>query len=317
MLNRRYLRIKVFQTLYAYWQSDEASPARLEKEMIAGIERTYDLFLALLLAFGELRHVVQLRMEERRKKHLPTQEDLAPNMRLVEEPLLRAIADSDRLTTEAARRRVSWVGHQEIFGQMMRAVMADERYIVYMAGEEPTFKQRQAFVSHLFTEHIANNETLQDVFEGRSIHWMEELDLAATMVKRIIEGMREGGSRTTIDWSELERAPDEEYAFARTLLQRTIAQGPEHEEAIAARASNWDSDRIAMSDMILMKMALTEARVFEEIPVKVTLNEYIEIAKAYSTPKSKGFINGVLDKLFMELKADGRIRKVGRGLLES
>ena len=146
---------------------------------------------------------------------------------------------------------------------------------------------------------------------------MEDLDLAAGSVKRTLEQIREDDGLKDLGLSELDREPAEEYAFATQLFRKCIEHSAEHEEAIAAKASNWESDRIAFSDMILMKMALTEARHFDQIPVKVTLNEYIEIAKAYSTPKSKNFINGVLDKLFIEMKKDGRIRKVGRGLLES
>ncbi|MBK7483038.1 MAG: transcription antitermination protein NusB [Flavobacteriales bacterium] len=113
------------------------------------------------------------------------------------------------------------------------------------------------------------------------------------------------------------RDPREESRLRFKLFRKTIELGEEHEKAIAAKSSNWESDRIALSDMILMKMALTEVLIFDPVPVKVTMNEYIEVAKAYSTPKSKNFINGVLDKIFIEMRADGRIQKVGRGLLES
>ena len=145
---------------------------------------------------------------------------------------------------------------------------------------------------------------------------IEDLDLAATLVKRNLEQVRESDLKD-LPMPELRREPKEETEFVTTLFRKAIQFDEEHEKAISAKASNWESDRIALSDMILMKMALTEVRVFDQIPVKVTLNEYIEIAKAYSTPKSKNFINGVLDKLFIEMKADGRIHKVGRGLLES
>jgi N utilization substance protein B len=168
----------------------------------------------------------------------------------------------------------------------------------------------------LFIEHIANYGSLHDHYEAKSIYWLEDLDLAATLVKRALEQMSENGERDSF-LADLTRDPKEEQEFVTTLLRRCIEFSDEHEKAIAEKASNWEADRIAYSDMILMKMALTEVRVFDQIPVKVTMNEYIEIAKAYSTPKSKGFINGVLDKLFIEMKADGRIRKVGRGLLES
>lgn len=315
MLNRRYLRIKVYHALYAYWQSDDVSVTRVEKEMVGSIERMTGLYLSLLQVFAQLRHVALLRIEDKRKKHLPTEEDLEPNLRFVEHPILKAIAESERLLTESDKRRVSWVGHSELFVKMLREVQADEAYQAFMNDKEASFKKDLGFFITLFTRHIANNEDIQDLFEARSIHWMEDLDLASSMVKRTLELIREDA--ITLSLEDLGRDSEEDITFAQKLYRKSIEYGVEHEAAIAERASNWESDRIALSDMILMKMALAEARYFEQIPVKVTLNEYIEIAKAYSTPKSKNFINGVLDKLFAEMRVDERIRKVGRGLLES
>lgn len=316
MLNRRFLRIKVYHALYAFWQGDDASAARIEKELFNAIDRTFDLYLGLLLTFAEIRHVAELRLEDRARKHMPTESDLNPDRRFVDMPLLVRLATSERLMTECSARRVSWVGEKELFTKIHREVINSEAYLAYMAEERPSFKKDQAFLIQLFDRHIANNEMLQDIFEGRSIHWMEELDIAATMVKRMMETMRETDTGD-LTLTELERGSVEEREFVTTLFRKSIAQGEEHETAIAEKASNWESDRIALSDMILMKMALSEARVFDQIPVKVTLNEYIEVAKAYSTPKSKNFINGVLDNLFAEMRTDGRIRKVGRGLLET
>lgn len=316
MLNRRYLRIKAFQSLYAYWQSDSASAARIEKELFTGIERTYDLYLSLLLVFGELRHVAELIFEERKKKRLPTAEDLEPNRRFVDNPLVRSIAESERLRIECEKRRVSWVGHHDLFTAMYRDMEVNEQFVAYMKEAPLGFKRDQAFVIQIFSDLIANSEALQEVFETRSIAWMEDLDLAASLVKRTLEQMRASGTPELL-MSELVHDPKEDHDFVSALFRKTIELSDEHERAIAERSSNWESDRIALSDMILMKMALTEVRIFDQIPVKVTMNEYIEIAKAYSTPKSKNFINGVLDKIFIEMRGDGRIRKVGRGLLES
>lgn len=316
MLSRRYLRIKVFHALYAYWQSDEASAARIEKELVTSIERTYDLYLSLLLVFGELRHVAELRMEERRNKRLPTPEDLAPDRRFVDDPVMRSVADNERLRTECEARKVSWVGHHELFAKLFREIEAGEAYKAFMADTAPSFKKSQAFFIQMFTAHVVNNEAVQDVFEGRSIHWMEDLDLAAGLVKRLLEQLQDG-DRPAPDPGEFTRDQQEEREFVGTLYRKCIQWSAEHEAAIAAKASNWETDRINLSDMVLMQMAVTEARAFDQIPVKVTLNEYIEIAKAYSTPNSKNFINGVLDKLFAEMRGDGRIRKVGRGLLET
>ena len=316
MLNRRYLRIKVYQALYAYGQGDHPSTAALEKELIQGIGRVQDLYLQLLLVFGELRHAAELRMEERKKKRLPTPDDLNPSRRFMDNPLVKAIAQSERLRAECEKRRLSWVGSMEVFTAMLRQLEESEEYKAYMAEAAPSFAKDRAFAVQLFSERIANSESLQDVFEGRSIYWLEDLDLAAGMLKRALEQWREGQDADQV-LEALTLDPVEERSFVSELFRNSIALDAEHEALIAAKASNWDAERIATSDMILMKMALTEARVFDQIPVKVTLNEYIEIAKAYSTPKSKNFINGILDKLFAEMKADGSIHKVGRGLLES
>lgn len=316
MINRRYLRIKVYHALYAIWQSDDASAARIEKEMLGSVERTSDTFLALVQVIGELRHQALLRMEDRLRKKLPTEADLNPSKRFVDHPLVKAIAESERLRIESDKRKVSWVGHAELFQRLLREIEADPAYQAFLSDRESTFKRDQNYLVRLFTEHIANHESLQDVFESRSIHWMEDLDLAATMAKRAIETMRDEHP-VTLNLDDLERDLQEDRSFATMLFRKSIELGAEHEAAIAEKASNWETDRIAFTDMILMKMALAELRYFEQIPVKVTLNEYIEIAKAYSTPKSKNFINGVLDKLVIEMRADERIRKVGRGLLES
>lgn len=316
MLNRRYLRIKVFQSLYAYWQSDHASAARIEKELFNGIERTYDLYLSLLLVFGEIRHNAELIFEERKKKRLPTPEDLDPNRRFVDNPLLRTIAESERLRIECEKRKISWVGNKELFSAMYRELESHELVVAYQQETPKGFRRDQGFMVQLFTEVIANHEPLQEVYESRSITWLEDLDLAASLVKRTLEQMREGDG-ADLAMTELVRDPQEDNDFVSQLFRKCVEQGEEHEAAIAEKSSNWESDRIALSDMILMKMALTEVRIFDQIPVKVTMNEYIEIAKAYSTPKSKNFINGVLDKLFIEMRTDGRIHKVGRGLLES
>ncbi|WKZ67027.1 MAG: transcription antitermination protein NusB [Flavobacteriales bacterium] len=316
MLNRRYLRIKVYQALYAYWQGDPATTSRLEKELYQGIDRVHDLYLSLMLVLGELRHVAELRMEERRKKRLPTPEDLNPNRRFVENALITGVAESEALRAECEKRRISWVGHHELFMALFKAIEESEAYKAYMAEPATSFTKDRAFVVELFSEQVANSESLQDVYEARSIYWLEDLDLAAGLVKRVLEQWRQdGGGPQAL--SAITQDPAEERGFVNDLFRASIAFSDEHEALIAAKASNWEADRIAYTDMILMKMALAEVRTFDQIPVKVTLNEYIEIAKAYSTPKSKNFINGVLDKLFVELRADGRIRKVGRGLLES
>lgn len=315
MLSRRYLRIKVYQALYAFWQSDGGSAAKIEKELFLSIERTYDLYVQLMLLFGELRRIAENRIADRKLKRLPTPEDLNPNRRFVDNPVLVLLSESKRLLIESEKRRLGWMGEGEMLNKLYKQFEESPDYKQYMADPTTSFGRDQALVLKLFLDHISDFEPLHDHCEARSIYWLEDLDLACSLVKRSIETLKAGDTELAL--TDLTREPVEEREFVSTLYRKTIELGPEHEKEIGEKAANWETDRIALSDMILMKMALAEAKSFDQIPVKVTMNEYIEIAKAYSTPKSKNFINGILDKLFIEGRESGSIRKVGRGLLEN
>ncbi len=315
MLNRRFLRIKVYQALYAHAQSAGGSAAKNEKELLTGVERTYDLFIHLLLLFGEMRHLAEARIVDRKAKRMPTADDLAPSRRFVDNPVMVKLSESKQLLAESEKRKTGWMGERDLLSRMFKQISGSPEYQAYLAAKVTTPAMDRAFIMDLFVEYMAQFEGLHEHVENKSIHWLEDLDLACTMVKRTIEHI----NLEDADLSLVEPGTEavEEREFITTLYRETIAHQEQDERMIAARASNWEADRIALSDMLLMRMALTEARSFDLIPVKVTMNEYIEIAKAYSTPKSKNFINGILDKLFAELKGNGTIRKVGRGLLES
>lgn len=315
MLNRRFLRTKVFQALYALEQGAGGGAAKNEKELLLGVERTYDLYVHVLQLFGEMRRLAENRIEDRKAKRMPSKEDLAPSRRFVDNPFLVKLSESRQLLEESDRRKVGWMGEKDLLTQLYKRIEASNEYVAYMAAPQTDTAADRAILVDLFTEHIAQYEGLHEHVEARSIHWLEDLDLACTMVKRTVETL--GPEPGDIGLADLNTDMAEEREFVTTLYRNTVAGKEKDEQLIAERAKNWEAERIALSDMLLMRMAVTEARTFDQIPVKVTLNEYIEIAKAYSTPKSKNFINGILDKLFAEMKADGSIHKVGRGLLES
>lgn len=315
MLNRRFLRIKVYQALYAHEQSAGGSAAKNEKELLLGVERTYDLFIHVLQLFGEMRRLAENRIEDRKAKRMPTGDDLEPSRRFVDNPFLVKVSEGKQLLDESERRKVGWMGEKDLLNQLYKRIQASDEYIAYMSASETTPAMDRTVLVDLFVEHIAQDEGLHEHVEAKSIHWLEDLDLACAMVKRTLENI--DLKEQDLPLEEVGKDTVEEREFITTLYRDTIAAQAKDEELIAERAKNWEADRIALSDMLLMRMALTEARSFDLIPVKVTMNEYIEIAKAYSTPKSKNFINGILDKLFAEMKEDGTIRKVGRGLLEN
>jgi N utilization substance protein B len=313
MLNRRHLRIKAFQALYAHAQSAGGQPAKTEKELFLGITRTWDLYLQLLLLFGEVHRMAEERMAERRNKHMPTAEDLAPNRAFVDLPALLLLSESPRLLAESEKRKLGWMGQRDLRVQLYKLAEGSPEYKAWMAKPDPA--TGPALLRTLFVEHFAQHEGLHEFFEQKSIHWLEDLDLAATLVVRTLESIRPGDKE--LDLSGLDQDAKEEQEFVAGLYRQTVEHQEADEKAIAKRAANWDAERITLVDMLLMRMAINEARSFDLIPVKVTLNEYLEIAKSYSTPNSTGFINGLLDKIFSDMKQDGTIRKVGRGLLES
>jgi N utilization substance protein B len=198
-----------------------------------------------------------------------------------------------------------------MFRKIYTQIRESEVYDSYMNNDVSGFEEDKAFAIALFKSEIANSEILYSHFEDSNIHWIDDIDLACAMVVKTIKSFEEGQDASILP---LYKDKDDELTFVRELLRKSIVLDKENETLIDELTANWELDRIAKMDVILMKMAITELQIFNNIPTKVTLNEYIEISKFYSTPKSNGFINGVLDKAISRLEKDGKINKVGRGL---
>ncbi len=315
MLNRRHLRIKIFHALYAYFQRSKDSMEKGEKELFFSIGKMREMYIHLMLLFVELAHYARLRNEENKKKRLPTDEDLNPNTRFVNNRLIAVLEQNAALRSAAEKEKITWADQGELIKKIYLMLTETEEFQTYMKSDSDSFDADKQAVVTLFKRHAINFEPLQNYFDDKSIFWTDDLDLSSSMAIKTFKMMNEtGGENQAI--LNLYKDPADEIEFVRTLYRKTILQSEENEELIKTKAENWDMERIAMVDMILMKMAVTEAREFSQIPIKVTLNEYIEIAKFYSTPKSNTFINGILDKLFAELKSEGKIVKIGRGLIE-
>ena len=316
MLNRRHLRVKVLQALYAYYQSEETDYAKTQKGLLDAIERMYDLYIYLFLTFSELRRIAENRIEESKKKIRPTEQDLHPNRKFVDNRIFELIESNRQLRLLSETRKVNWTGdeNQEMFRKMFLSIKDDETYITYMNDEKDSFENDRQFIIDLFKTDIANSPLLYHFFEEKSIHWMDDIDLACSMVLKTIKSIEEGNEMELLP---LYKKDDDEEEFITTLLRKTISMDKENEQLIDELTKNWELDRIAKMDIILMKMAITELQVCKSIPTKVTLNEYIEISKFYSTPKSNGFINGILDKAIELLSNQKKIVKIGRGLLNN
>ena len=316
MLNRRHLRIKVLQALYAYFQSDEENYRRTENEMMNAIDRIYDLYLYLLLSFSELKEIEARRLEElKTAKIRPTETDLNPNLKFVENTVFTLLESNYALRRAAEDNKVNWIGdeHQEMFRKILSQIRENETYFAYMGNGESSFQDDLEFATALFKNDIANSPLIYNFFEEKSIHWMDDIDLACSMVLKTLKAFSEEGPNEILP---LFKDPQDEKEFVRILLRKTIDNDKENLLLIDDLTKNWDLDRIAKMDIILMKMAITELQEFNNIPKKVTLNEYIEISKFYSTPKSNGFINGILDKAIDRLEKENKISKIGRGLMD-
>ncbi len=313
MLNRRHLRIKVLQALYAFFQSENEDYGKVQKELMTSVERIYDLYLCLLLSFSELKAIGEHRIDENKKKIRPSEEELNPNLKFVSSAITSILENNVELREECEKRKVNWVGdeHQEMWRKIYLQIRESEVYFSHMNNEIVGFEEDKAFAIDLFKSDIANSEILYSYLEEKDIHWIDDIDLACSMVVKTLKTFEPNGKNAILP---LYKDKEDEVSFINDLLKKTVSMDTENEQIIDDYTKNWELDRIAKMDVILMKMAITELQIFNNIPTKVTLNEYIEISKFYSTPKSNAFINGVLDKVIDKLQSDGKINKVGRGL---
>ena len=314
MLNRRHLRIKVLQLLYAYFQSEEDNFPKAEKELMLTIERMYDMYLYLLLSLSELKRAAENKVADKKKKIRPSEDDLHPNLKFVDNQLIQIIENSTSLNALCEKRKVNWMGveNQELFRKMFQHTLENETYFDFLHNNLNGFEEDRAFALSIFKEDIANSELLYSFFEEKSINWLDDLDLCCSMVIKSLKGIKIDEEFIPMP---LFKENDDEKEFVIELFRKTILNNEENEKLIAELADNWELDRIAKMDMFLLKMGLTELQIFPSIPTKVTLNEYIEISKFYSTPKSNLFINGILDKAIGKLTLAKKIVKTGRGLI--
>lgn len=313
MLNRRYLRIKVLQSLYSFFHDEKKDMVKQEKDLLKSIETIYDLYIYLILIFKEIRLSADRLMEERKRKRLPTAEDLNPNRKFVDGALLLKINSSLSLANEKTNRRLGWTSEEDsLIKSLYTKIIALPDYVAYMADEEKSFEKEKKLLITIYKKLISEDESLKQHLFETNIHWSSDFLLVNVCVAKTLEGCTEDKD---FELMPLYKADDDK-DFMIELFRKTILTDSENIALITEKIANWEPDRIATMDFILMKMALSEVMSFPGIPVKVTLNEYIEISKLYSSPKSNTFINGILDAIVKDLKKKGKFTKVGRGLIE-
>lgn len=312
MLTRRHLRIKTMQALYAYFKHENGDIAFYEKELFKSLDKIYDLYITLLALYTDIHHVAHLVMEESKNKRLPSQEDLNPSLKFIQHPILVSMSQSTELKREIVNRKISWQNDFDLVRKLFMEIRQNELYKNYMSTPSGNSGEDKSFLISLTTEYLSEHELLNHLFEDKNIHWTDDIFVAFSMVIRTFENFN--GQFHILS---LFKDPEDDKKFTSTLFRQTIIHDEEFEKLIDEKTKNWEVDRIADMDVLLMKMAMAEFVGISNVPVKVSLNEYIDISKEYSTPNSRTFINGVLDKIIADFKQQNKIQKAGRGLLEN
>ena len=312
MLTRRHIRVKVMQSLYAYSQSENDSLASEEKFLLKSMDEMYDLYLLLLDLFVEIKENAANYMEKAQHKHLPSEDEVDPNRRFVENQVVALLEENESLRNALEARKLrNWKNDDEYVEVLWKEIRESEIYSSYMVSRTGTFEEDKNFILDIFKKVIAPNEKLYDYLEDKKITWVDDLPLVNTAIVKMLQKAKAG--KQTALTRLFKSADDKEYAIE--LFRKTLLNDEKLSEEMEGKTPNWDKERIADLDRILIKMAICEFLKFPSIPVKVTINEYLEIAKEYSTPKSSIFINGILDKLSKEYQEGGKLNKMGRGLM--
>ncbi len=312
MLSRRVLRTKVVKAVYAHTQCEGLTPAASEKNLVLSIDRAYDLYFHLLALVPEIAEYAAERIRIGENKKLPTYDDLHPNRKFVENKVVVRLAEDENLLAELKSRKLSWKNHRDLIVALYNALIRQPFYQKYMLSEERSFREDAQLVSDIYMTMLEEFEPLENVLEEQSALWNDDLGFILTMVSRTILSMRE--THESIKLMPQFKS-EEDLDYAKSLLRYAIAGYDRISLLLDNSMSNWDIERIALMDQIILVTAIAEAENFPSIPIRVTMNEYIDIAKCYSTSSSGSFINGVLDKIVSSMVSDGKIIKTGKGLL--
>lgn len=315
MLNRRHLRIKAFQTVYAYQQAELKDRKTFEKVLLDSVLSVHHAYIQSLALLVELSEFEEMDVADRSSKHLPSDDDLNAKAVLSHNLFIQKLKNDQDYLSLVKKYKLSWTDESVLLRELFNKMKANETYREYAKLDERTVSQERECITHLFKSIFFVDPLLEQYFEEKYINWPVDKQSVDGMVLKTLRAFKEDASEKvdilpiTANWEE-----DEE--FVKNLFNKTILYADEYGQMIADKTQNWEVDRIALVDVILMKMAIAELLHFNSIPTKVSMNEYIDISKEFSTPKSKGFINGILDKILIELKEKGEIRKIGRGLME-
>ena len=316
MLNRRHIRVKVMQSIYAMHQNGSDSLEKEEKFLFQSIENIQDLYLVMLSALVEIRNSEEDFLDKSGKKHPATAEERNPNRKFINNTVLLQLSENNSLSIALADRKINnWKNNDDYILILRDAIKASKEYEAYMHNRENTYEEDREFISELFTEVIAPNDKLYEYLEDHKLTWVDDIPLVNTMISKQLKQIKPAvDGRDNFFVPKLYKDADDK-DFVRNLFRKTVLNESELSKEFIDKTPNWDTERIAEVDAIILKMAICEFLKFPSIPVKVTINEYLEIAKEYSTPKSSIFINGILDNLIKDYQNNNKLVKTGRGLM--
>lgn len=314
MLTRRHIRVKVMQCIYALIQSKDDSLEKQQKFLKISIDNMYVLYLLVLSLLVEIHRLAEKHVQHASKKYVATDDDKYPNPeKFVQNRLLVQLANNQLLQNELEKRKLNnWYLNEEYVKIIHKEIVASDIYKSYMTTGDSNYDLDRDIIVQLFREIIAPNEKIYEYFEDDKLTWVDDIPIVNTFLVKRLKKATSNSNESFFLPALLKDQQD--MTFANDLLTKTLLNDAKWEKEIEGKTPNWDNDRIAEIDSIILKMAICELLNFPSIPEKVTLNEYLEIAKEYSTPKSSIFINGVLDKLAKEYKSSGKLQKMGRGL---
>ena len=314
MISRRIIRTKVLQILYAHVSSPEKTITQSESELHFSIRKTYDLYHLLFAILGEISDFANERIESRKMKNFPTDDDLNPNVRFINNRLITRLNQDKSLNDYLKLNKLNWSNYPNLIRGIYTTMIESDIYNAYITSAVDDFQNDRRFCEDFFVNILINNELILNELEEQSIYWNDDLDFTISMVIKTIKKFKSENDNNEYMMSLYK--DEEDQAFTTILFRKALINDPEYRKIIETYTRNWDVDRVAIMDVLIMQLALTELIEFPAIPIKVTLNEYIELAKYYSTHKSSTFINGVLDRITKDFKDQGKIVKSGRGLLE-
>ncbi len=314
MLNRRHIRVKVMQSIYAMHQNGSDSIEKEEKFLLYSIDNILDLYLTMLSSLIEIGKKEAVFIEKSGQKHITTSQERNPNKKFINNTILQILSENNSLSIALENRKINhWELNENYIQILLDSIKNSDFYAKYMANAVNNFEEDKQFILDIFTELVVPNEKLYEFLEDNKLTWIDDIPVVNTQIIKQLKQIKSAKD-------EAFRVPkifkdQEDKEFVTNLFRKTVLNERELAKEYVDKTPNWDSERIAEIDTIVLKMAICEFVKFPSIPVKVTINEYLEIAKEYSTPKSSIFINGILDNLVKEFEIANKLNKIGRGLM--